>query len=96
MSADLRKARPGVRSGYAADIGSSVTVPMCCARQRQRIQQGMRDRGLPVVFVTDQHRALFERARIGWSYGTPLGKALRSISYSAAQRLIDTLQEIPR
>ena len=74
-------------------ITGAMTIPACTQRQRDLVRFYFKNRGLPTVYLTEEHQGLFNRAGIAWRYGALLDKTLRAVSQAAAQRLINVVKE---
>jgi len=73
---------------------NTSTVVTTTAPQRLRIVKALRKAGRPSFFVTDEHADLFKRAEIDPQYGIRMDTFLRSISWSAAARLLNAIHQI--
>ncbi|MCD0281285.1 hypothetical protein JWH04_20475 [Xanthomonas melonis] len=93
MATEFRRARPPVASGFGTPPTCAMTIPACTKRQRDLVRFYFKNRGLPTVYLTEEHQALFEQAGIAWWYGALLDKTLRAVSQTAAQRLINLVRE---
>ncbi|MCL1550492.1 hypothetical protein [Xanthomonas nasturtii] len=93
MGSDPRRARHPVGSGYGTPPTGAMTIPACTQRQRDLVRFYFKNRGLPTVYLTDEHQGLFNQAGIVWRYGALLDKTLRAVSQAAAQRLINVVKE---
>lgn len=93
MDSDPRRARPPVGSGFGTPPAGAMTIPACTQRQRDLVRFYFKNRGLPTVYLTDEHQGLFNQAGIAWRYGALLDQTLRAVSHAAAQRLINVVKE---
>ncbi|WP_296280606.1 hypothetical protein [Pseudoxanthomonas sp.] len=73
---------------------NTSTLTTTTAPLRAHIVKALRKAGRPSFYVTDEHADLFKRAGIDPQYGIRMDTFLRSISWSAAARLLNAIRQI--
>lgn len=70
-----------------------TTVIGVTRRDRQYLTTLLRDQGLPVAHVTEQHLPIFARADVAAAYGTRIETVLRGLSRASYARLVDAIRD---
>ena len=64
MLSDPRRARPPVGSGFGTPPTGAMTIPACTQRQRDLVRFYFKNRGLPTVYLTEEHQGLLSLIHI--------------------------------
>lgn len=70
---------------------SALTTVTCTAPQRERIYARMRSKGIATDVVTPRLTPYLAAAGLRWCPGHQLDRALRSVTFSTAARLLREL-----